>query len=130
MGGSFWIFIEGGCRFRDFLAARAYPKLEADIRMTLFDHVQHHSPKYFNEHFSGSLSNKIGDMVLTTSSILRDISITFIPSFLTCVLTVVVFAQMNAFLALTVGVWLLVHFIFLLVFHTKMCQIRISPWGI
>lgn len=118
-GGSFWIFIEGGCRFRDFLAARAYPKLEADIRMTLFDHVQHHSPKYFNEHFSGSLSNKIGDMVLTTSSILRDISITFIPSFLTCVLTVVVFAQMNAFLALTVGVWLLVHFIFCWFFTLK-----------
>ncbi|MBX9922555.1 MAG: ABC transporter ATP-binding protein/permease [Rhabdochlamydiaceae bacterium] len=118
-GGSFWIFIEGGCRFRDFLAARAYPKLEADIRMTLFDHVQHHSPKYFNEHFSGSLSNKIGDMVLTTSSILRDISITFIPSFLTCILTVVVFAQMNAFLALTVGVWLLVHFIFCWFFTLK-----------
>lgn len=59
-GAGALVFIEGGFRLRDFLTARAFPKLEADIRMTMFDHVQNHSPKYFNEHFSGSLANKIG----------------------------------------------------------------------
>ena len=67
------LYIEGGFRLRDFLQASAFSKMEADIRMTMFDHIQSHSPKYFNEHFSGSLANKIGDMVSTVSVILRSI---------------------------------------------------------
>lgn len=61
-GAAGWIFMESGFRLRDYLQARIFPKLEADIRMTMFDHVQRHSPKYFNEHFSGSLANRIGDL--------------------------------------------------------------------
>jgi ATP-binding cassette subfamily B protein len=110
LGAGAWIFIEGGFRLRDFLQALAFPKIEADIRMTMFDHVQHHSPKYFNEHFSGSLANKIGDMVLTTTVILRSSMMLLIPAFFTCALTIVLFSQMNAFLALIVGIWIVVHF--------------------
>ena len=113
------VFIEGGCRLRDFLQAHAFPRLEADIRMTMFDHVQNHSPKYFNEHFSGSLANKIGDMVLTTTVILRNVLITFIPAFLTSVLAIVIFSQMNAFLALIVGVWMAIHFTLCWIFTLK-----------
>ncbi len=110
LGAVFWLFVESGFRTRDYLQARAHPKLEADIRMTMFDHVQKHSPKYFNEHFSGSLANRIGDMVLTTSVILKSGLMLFIPAFLSCVLMIVIFSRMNGFLALIVGIWLLVHF--------------------
>jgi ATP-binding cassette subfamily B protein len=118
-GAGAWVLMEGAFRLRDFLQARAYPKLEADIRMTMFDHVQHHSPKYFNEHFAGSLANKIGDMVLTTPVILRSILMLFIPAALSCILTIVIFAQMNAFLALIVGIWLVIHFILCWIFTLK-----------
>lgn len=118
-GALFWIGIEGGCRFRDFLAARSYPKLEADIRMALFDHVQHHSPKYFSEHFSGSLSNKISDMVLTISPLLRTLSISFIPSFFTCIFTIYIFARIHAFFSLIVGIWLCIHAILCWFFTLK-----------
>ena len=110
LGAASWIFMEATFRLRDFIQARSFPKLEADIRMTLFDHVQRHSPKYFNEHFSGSLANKIGDLVLTTLVILRNLLICFIPTCLTCIVTIIIFSQINTFLALIVGLWLVIHF--------------------
>lgn len=109
-GAVVWIFMEGTFRLRDYLQARAHPKLEATIRMAMFDHVQKHSPKYFNEHFSGSLANKIGDMVLAVSVILRSLLVLFIPSCLICIVTIVIFSQINSFLALIIGIWIAVHF--------------------
>lgn len=114
-----WIFMDGGFRLRDFLMARCFPEVEADIRMTMFDHVQRHSPHYFNEHFAGSLANKIGDMVSATIVILRTLLVNFIPSCLACLLTIVIFALMNGFLAVIVGVWIVVHFTLCWVFTLK-----------
>ena len=111
LGAASWILMEAAFRIRDFIQARSFPKVEADIRMTLFDHVQRHSPKYFNEHFSGSLANKIGDMVSSALVILRNVLICFIPTCLTCIVTIVIFSKINTFLALIVGIWLVIHFI-------------------
>src|SRR5689334_18886966 len=55
------ILIEINSRVMGFFVAKAIPKLQADIRMTMFDHIQEHSPHYFNERFAGSLANKITD---------------------------------------------------------------------
>ena len=118
-GAVSWIFMDGGFRLRDYIQSRAFPKMEAVIRMTMFDHVQRHSPKYFNEHFSGSLANRIGDMVFATTVILRDFLIFFVPSILTCVLTILIFAQINGFLAWIVSLWLVVHFALCWIFTLK-----------
>ena len=56
------IYVETASRTMGFLTAKGIPKLLADIRMTLFDHIQNHSPHYFNTRFAGSLANKITDM--------------------------------------------------------------------
>lgn len=109
IGALCWIFIEMAFRTRDFLIAKAFPKLESQIRMTVFDHVQRHSPKYFNENFSGSLANKIGDMVLTTSIMLRTICIFFLPAVVHCLLTIVIFSSMSGSLGLIVGGWIVMH---------------------
>lgn len=67
------IFIEINSRTMGFLMAKAIPKLQADIRMTMFDHVQEHSPHYFNERFAGSLANKVTDMTTAVESILQQL---------------------------------------------------------
>lgn len=118
-GAAGWIIMEGSFRLRDFLQAHAHPKLEATIRMAMFDHVQRHSPKYFNEHFSGSLSNKIGDMVLAISTILRNLLVLFIPSCFTCIVTIVIFSEVSASLALIIGIWIVIHFALSAVLTTK-----------
>jgi len=109
-GAILWLGMEFGFRFRGYLQALTFPKMEADIRMTMFDHVQHHSPKYFNEHFAGSLSNKIGDMVASVSLILRNGLVLFLPACLSCIVTIVIFAQMNALLATLTTIWIICHF--------------------
>ena len=53
IGGICLIFsVEIASRTMGFLMARAIPKLQATMRMTMFDHIQHHSPRYVNERFA------------------------------------------------------------------------------
>lgn len=118
-GVSLWILVECGFRTRDFLRARAFPKLESDIRMAMFDHVQHHSPKYFNEHFAGSLSNKIGDMTTQVTLILQNMMI-FIPTVASSILVLLFFAEVNSIFAIILAVWIAIHFT-ICVFFTSKC---------
>lgn len=108
-GVSLWVFVEACFRSRDFLQARANPQLEADIRMAMFDHIQRHSPKYFNEHFAGSLSNKISDMTTQATLILQQITL-FLPAFTTCFVSILFFWQVNALFALILAIWIVLHF--------------------
>lgn len=119
LGALFWILVEVSFRSRDFLTAKTFPKLEAAIRMTMFDHIQRHSPKYFNEHFSGSLANKIGDMVSSVSMLLRQILIFVFPTLISCIMTVLIFSQINGFLASIVGAWIVMHFTMCAIFTPK-----------
>jgi ATP-binding cassette subfamily B protein len=108
-GVSLWVFVEFCFRCRDFLRARTIPKLEADIRMALFDHIQRHSPKYFNEHLAGSLSNKINDMTTQVTLLLQNLML-FLPAFVTCILSILFFSQVNALFATILGAWIVIHF--------------------
>ena len=118
-GAVLWILVEVSFRYRDFLWAKVFPRLEAEIRMTMFDHIQRHSPKYFNEHFSGSLANKIGDMISTTTLILRNVLTLFLPALTNCMIAIFIFAQINAFLAAIAGIWIAVHFTICAIFTPK-----------
>ena len=73
IGVSFVIYMEIGSRTMGFLQAKAFPKLQAHLRMAMFDHVQRHSPRYFNEQFAGSLANKITDMTMQVESIIQQL---------------------------------------------------------
>jgi ATP-binding cassette subfamily B protein len=119
LGASAWIIMDGGFRLRDYLQARTIPKLEADIRMSMFDHVQRHSPKYFNEHFSGSLANKIGDMAAAVTIIFRSAVGYFIPACVICIVTVLIFAQVNTMFAMIVAIWIAIHFMLCGIFTLK-----------
>lgn len=121
MGAFIWIFMEISFRIRDFLQSIFHPRLESDIRMKMFDHVQRHSPKYFNEHFSGSLANKIENMATAASIILRAIPHFYIPALFTCIITLFIFYSINPTFALIIGTWLTIHFI-LSYFLTRKCD--------
>src|SRR3569832_985255 len=107
-GAGLFIFVEVCCRVRDYLKACALPQLEADIRITMFDHVQRHSPKYFNEHFSGSLSNKISDMTTQVTLLIQN-ALLFLPALATCIISMFFFYEGNPLFTLILGCWILVH---------------------
>lgn len=117
-GVCLWVTVEFCFRIRDFIRARAFPEFEADIRMAMFDHIQHHSPKYFNEQFAGSLSNKIGDMTTHVTSMIQDLTV-FIPALASSILIVIFFAKVNPVFAMILAVWIVVHFTLCFFFTTK-----------
>src|ERR1700722_2507586 len=80
------LYIETAARTMGFLMAKATPKLQADIRLVMFDHIQHHSPHYFNERFAGSLANKMTDMTTQVELIIQQLFWPIIPAISTCIL--------------------------------------------
>jgi ATP-binding cassette subfamily B protein len=117
----FWISVEVGFRTQGILLARAMPKLEAEIRMGMFDHIQRHSPKYFNEHFAGGLANKITDMTTQVSQIVSSILTLFIPTFATSILAIAFLGEINPlFIAIITG-WIIVHFVICFSFG-RLCE--------
>ena len=120
-GLSLVIGIEVGFRTSGFFLAKAIPKLEAGIRMAMFDHIQRHSPKYFNERFAGSLANKITDMTTQVSLIINELLWPIIPALATCLLGSVFFWFINPLFAWIMLGWAIIHLIVCVKF-TRPCD--------
>ncbi len=108
-GISLVIVIEVGFRSLGFVLAKAIPRLEADIRMAMFEHVQRHSPKYFNERFAGSLANRITDMTTQVTVIIQQLLWPIIPAVATCVLGTIFLWFVNPLFACIMLVWIVIH---------------------
>lgn len=116
-----WIVVEAGFRAKNFLQAKAFPKLEADLRLAMFDHIQHHSPHYFNRHFSGNLANKISDMTLQATVILESLLL-FVPSLILFGMSVFFFFQIHVFFACFLAGLLAIYLAIFCVFTPKSAQ--------
>ncbi len=103
------LYVETASRTMGFLIAKAIPKLQADIRMAMFDHIQHHSPRYFNERFAGSLANKITDMTTQVELIIQQLFWPLIPAISTCILGAIFLWFVNPIFAGILLVWMTVH---------------------
>ena len=113
------LIVEGGFRTMGFLLAKAIPRLEANIRMTMFKHIQQHSPRYFNERMSGSLANKITDMTTQVTSIIQQLTWPIIPAFGTCLLGMVFLWFVNPIFAVIMAIWSIVQIAACLKFTPK-----------
>ncbi len=116
------IFIEINSRTMGFLMAKAVPRLQADIRMTMFDHVQEHSPHYFNERFAGSLANKITDMTTSVESILQQLFWPIISSIAMSFFGAIFLWFIHPILAGILILWIIVHLSICLLF-SKTCDL-------
>lgn len=116
------VLIEINSRTMGFLMARSIPKLQADIRMTMFDHVQHHSPHYFNERFAGSLANKITDMTTHVESILQQLFWPIISSIVTSILGAIFLWFVHPLVSGILILWVLVH-LGICLFFSRKCEL-------
>lgn len=111
--------VEFNSRSMGFLMARAIPRVQADIRMTMFDHVQMHSPQYFNERFAGSLSNKINDMTAAVESILQQLYWPIISSIAMSIFGAVFLWFVNPMLTVILATWIVIHLSICLLFSSS-----------
>ncbi len=92
-------FAEFGFRALGFLIARFLPRLESDIRLAMFDHIQQHTPKYFNQHFSGSLAAKIGDMTTQVNLAINQLFWALLPTLIASIFSLFFFYFVNPLFA-------------------------------
>lgn len=109
MGISLWIGVEISFRLSGIAFAKVIPKIDADVRLAMFEYVEKHSYNYFSNNFAGTLANKISDMVQSMENILRLIIQLFFPVFLALIIALFMFASVNINFALILGAWLVVH---------------------
>lgn len=118
-----WLGVEAGFRLQGYLMAKAMPQLEANVRMTIFDHVQRHSPRYFSDQLSGSLANKINDVAIQVGRLMRIVLLVFIPTLLACVLANLFLFQVHPTFAFLLMGWIVVH-MSLCVLFARGCDTR------
>lgn len=119
-GITLWVVLEIAYRLAGFSYAKFMPKLEASVRMEMFDYVQRHSYNYFNTNFAGSLANKISDMPNSMAHIFQLVSMIFIPVFVALIISTSLFAAMHPAFALILLAWIITH-IGICLFFAKKC---------
>jgi ATP-binding cassette subfamily B protein len=118
----FLIFIEVNSRTMGFSLAKAIPKLQANVRMSMFDHIQRHSPHYFNERFAGNLANKITDMTTAVEGILQLLWWPLIPAIALSIFGAIFLGFVSPILAMILIVWMGIH-LGISLFFSRSCDI-------
>lgn len=119
MGAGLWIGVEIAYRTAGFAVAYVMPRMEASVRMAMFDYVQRHSHTYFSSNFAGSLSNKLADMPRSMTHALQLIMTLFLPVILALIIASVLFFRINPLFALILASWMVVHIGICLLFAKK-----------
>lgn len=109
LGAFLWVFVEILYRAAGFLLAYVTPRLEAAIRMSMFDYVAQHSYVYFSKQFAGGISNKISDMTQSFSRVLQMVTTLFLPVGLALIISIALFAQVQPMFAVILALWLSLH---------------------
>ncbi len=119
MGICLWVTVEISFRLSGFLSASVFPKLEADIRMSMFDYVLNHSHLYFSNQMAGTIANKISDMPQSMTRILLQIMQLFLPVALSLIISTTLFFYISPLFALILCTWVIIHMGICLSFSKK-----------
>src|SRR3989344_9543494 len=123
------IVMEINSRSMGFFMAKAIPKLQSGIRMAMFNHVQPHSPHYFNERFAGSLANKITDMTTQIESIIQQLFWPIVSSIATSLLGAIFLWFVHPILAGILILWVIIHLGICLMF-SRTCDLYEHRHGV
>lgn len=117
---SMWILVACDMRFLDWIKLRFFTSLRYDVVTKMFSYLGRHSHRYFQNNFSGSLSNKISDMQSAVINILSTLDDAFAQC-LGLLVAVIVMLCVHPIFALILVTWL-VAFLLISVFFFKPIQ--------
>lgn len=81
------------------------PALRRRVRNSLYRYLQFHSQRYFMGNFSGSLANRIAEVSMGVNHSLWTVLFDFWPVTVTLVVSLVLLAQVDVWLAIVLAVW-------------------------
>lgn len=91
-------------RLNDAFRRSLFPRLHARVIHIMFSYLNRHSHKYFQDHFAGSLSNKISNMSDGITTIIR-IGDEAAEQFCAMVIAAIAMAFIHPFFAIVIIVW-------------------------
>ncbi len=121
LGGILWVTSVVCWRVTDGVDYLFSPALQADIRETLTGYVFGHSHRYFSTHLTGSITNKISDMVQGVHMLVTQSVRFYIPSLMTALLTAGIMASISPTFAVILLGWTAAH-LGICVYYSRACD--------
>ncbi|MBY0406562.1 MAG: ABC transporter ATP-binding protein/permease [Rickettsiales bacterium] len=120
-GGLLWLASVVTWRVVDAVDYYFTPLLQADIREKLTGYVFGHSHRYFSSHLTGSISNKIGDMVHGVHFMVTQGVRFYIPSVVCALFTAAIMASISPLFAAVLLGWTVAH-LAICAYYSKLCD--------
>lgn len=98
-------------RFHDYFSLQLMPFLYNDIIMKVLSYTQQHSHSYFQNHFGGSIVNKISEMAKSTQDIVEMVIDEFFSHFLALLIACFTMASVNRTFAIILLIWVIIFLI-------------------
>lgn len=116
---SVWLLMEFAMRTQGITTAFVIPKFKARIREQVFAYTLGHSPRFFANHFAGSIANKISDLVHSSERLFEILFFNFISIGFSVLLAIVILTHSHPIFGVIMTVWCLTHFGILALFLKK-----------
>ncbi len=104
-----WISSVIAWRLNDICDCFFSPRFQADIRLSVTEYVFGHSHRYFSEHLSGSIANKINDIVRASQYLVTQSTLFFFPNLIAVLLTAAFMVPISGVFSLIILLWATVH---------------------
>lgn len=111
-----------------YVAIKMIPTLRKKIAHDIFDHLIQHSHRFFQNHFSGSLANKINDLTHNVPELLQIVIDRFFSIFLALCVAIFTLSQVSIQFAVLIFVWTLL-FIMLALGLSKRLHLLSDRWS-
>lgn len=106
-------------RFSDFIWLKLNPPLKGHVGDVLMERMMKHSQTLFQDHFAGSLANKINDVMGSIPRILKLTINHFLTLFLALVIAIFTLWTINYKFSILLAVWLIVFLVSSLFFALR-----------
>lgn len=123
-----WFGMELFRRFFGVLIIYTIPRFRANIRKYVFDYTSQHAIPFFFDQLTGSIANKISGLPRSCEIITMLALFSFIPFFISFLLSLVLVAKVNLFFLLVFSIWALVH-LGMNVLFAKQCNLKSKSYA-
>lgn len=104
-----WIGVQIALRIAGYMWASMIPKMEAEVRMEMFEYVHGHSHHYFTENLSGSVAYNINMMVMSFTTMLDIVVTAFFPTAGLILIAAILFLNISWAFAAIFILWIVIH---------------------
>ncbi len=111
-----WLAMEFSMRTQGLVMMRAFPRLRAEMRESIFSYVRRHSHEYFANNFAGNIASKINDLPSGIELILQITLFNFIAFAVAFLVAIIVLSHVSLYFSSLLLGWSVCHMIVTTIF--------------